>query len=608
MLAPIVVGSRKPHPEVARLCAAAAAACQLGDLKEAERLCHAALDIDSRWSEAVHILGVALARFGNHGGAVKRFRQAIALHGNVAEYHANLGNALYLTGDSPGAVQSYKEALRLDRDNYSAHFNLSVIFTEQGRFTEAEEHCRAAIALHPERFEPQYGLGVIQRSLGLVQESIAQNELAAELGTDWRPRTNAAFAMLYSDRHTPEQVAAAHRAAGAFIEGKVGRPVVQFKNDRSFTRRIRVGIVSADLRRHAVACFLLPLLRNYDPKTLEITAYAEVARPDDWTEGIRDLCGRWCSTVGFSDDQVAKRIRSDEIDVLIDLSGHTQGHRLFAFARRAAPVQVTWLGYPHSLGMKQIDYRLVDAITDPPGHDEFATEKLVRMDPGFLCYDPPVQKLPISPSPWRKRGCVTFGSFSMLPKLSPSCLEAWAELLKRAPSSRLLLKTQAFGDDAARKRVRSDFERLGVDPERIKAVGFEKRWSSALERYGDVDIALDPWPYCGTTTTMESLWMGVPVISLKGATHHSRVGASILSQVGLEDLVAANVEEYVAKALELATDPLRMHMLRTGLREKMRASPLCDGEAFASRFEDTVRGLFATWCDAQALATAPSLR
>ena len=602
----IVVGPRKPNQLVTALLNAAIAALQEGDMAEAERLCHRAMAVEPRSAEPAHILGVVLARFGNSAGAIKWFRRSVEMEPRVAEYHVNLGNSL--RGGPGGAAESvphYRAALKLEPDSFTAHFNLSISLTELGHFTEAAEHCRAAMAKDPSASEPVYGLGVICRSLGLIPEALEHNARAEQLRNDEGVQANEAFAKLYSDQHSPTDVAAAHRKAGSYIERKVGRPVVKFTNDTNFARPLRVGLVSSDFRRHAVACFVLPLLRNYDPKTMEITCYAEVGRPDDWTAGMKELAGRWCYTPGFTDDQVAKRIRADSIDVLIDLNGYTAGNRLGVFARRSAPVQVTALGHPHSLGMKRgMDYRLVDDITDPPEADALATEQLVRMPGGFLCYDPPAQKLPVGPPPSRKRGYITFGSFSTLPKVSPSCLAAWAELLKRVPSSRLLLKAHALGDLGARERVRGDLAKLGIDPTRIKCVGFEKKWTDALERYADVDIALDPWPYCGTTTTCEALWMGVPLVTLCGASHHSRVGASILSRLGLPELVADDVAGYLDRAQALAADPTSLAMLRASLRDTMRAATLCDGPGFAVRFEDTIRGLYANWCHAQGV-TAP---
>ena len=298
-------------------------------------------------------------------------------------------------------------------------------------------------------------------------------------------------------------------------------------------------------------------------------------------------------TVGLSDEELAERIRADGIDILVDLAGHTAKNRLRVFARKPAPVQVTWLGYPNTTGLEAIDYRLVDAVTDPVGEaDAWASETLVRLEGGFLCYgglkDAPEPTVP----PCLKTGTVTFGSFNNPAKVSAATFDAWATLLSRLPQARLLLKGTPFADAATRALFLARLGERGVAAERIELVAWLPGAAAHLALYHRVDIALDPFPYNGTTTTCEALWMGVPVVTLRGDRHAGRVGASLLSQIGLTDLIANSVEEYVEIALALARNPGRLDELRRTLRPRMAASPLCDGRAFARKIEAAFRTMW----------------
>jgi predicted O-linked N-acetylglucosamine transferase (SPINDLY family) len=350
-----------------------------------------------------------------------------------------------------------------------------------------------------------------------------------------------------------------------------------------------------------VAAFFEPLLHGHDRRIVEVFCYAEVGQADLVTERMRAQSDHWCSTVGMSDADVARKIEEDSIDILVDLAGHTANNRLLVFAAKPAPLQVTWLGYPNTTGLAAIDYRLVDAITDPKGKaDGWASEALLRLKDGFLCYAPAADTPNPAPVPSARRGFVTFGSFNNPAKLSDPTLDAWAALLNRAPTSRLLLKGHHFFDDmAARSLFAARLADRGVAPERLTLLGLQPDPAVHLALYGEIDIALDPFPYNGTTTTCEALWMGVPVVTLQGDRHASRVGASLLRGLGLGELVAADVSDYVAIGAGLAGDSVRLADLRASLRTRMRASALCDRIAFARKIEAAYRQIWRRWCDGQ---------
>ena len=338
-------------------------------------------------------------------------------------------------------------------------------------------------------------------------------------------------------------------------------------------------------------------MRAHDRAAVEVFCYADVASPDDVTERFKTLADHWRTTVGLADEAVADQIGRDGIDILVDLAGHT-GNRLAVFARKPAPVQVTWLGYPHSTGLSAIDYRLVDNVTDPTEDATPSSEQRLRLERTFLCYGPPSDAPSPALPPCLARSTITFGSFNNPTKCSAATIETWAQVLRRVPESRLLLKGLALADPSTRKICEDRLRGYGIPPHRLTLRGPIREQAMHLAHYDEIDIALDPFPYNGTTTTCEALWMGVPVVTLRGDRHCGRVGASLLAAVGLDDLIAGDVAEYVEIATRLAADRSRLERLRGALRAQMADSPLCDGAAFARTLEAAYRTMWRGWCDA----------
>ena len=351
---------------------------------------------------------------------------------------------------------------------------------------------------------------------------------------------------------------------------------------------MRIGYVSGDFRRHSVANFLFPIFENHDRAAFQITCYNNNGWNDDVTERLMGAVDQWRRISGLDDETVAEMIAADGIDILVDLSGHTAHNRLSLFARQPAPVQVTWLGYPGSTGVEAIRYRLVDAITDPPGEsDSYYCETLIRLEHGFLCYAP----LDPAPAPVMRpaRNPVRFGSFNNPAKLSPATLDLWGKLLQAVESSELVLKGRPFADPQVRRMLLKRFEARGIAEERIVLLEHMAAPDRHMAAYGEMDIALDPFPYNGTTTTCEALWMGVPVVTLLGDRHSSRVGASLLTRVGLEEMIAEDADGYIRRAADLAANQERRAALRATLRPAMQTSPLCDGAGFTRRLEAAYR-------------------
>jgi predicted O-linked N-acetylglucosamine transferase (SPINDLY family) len=373
------------------------------------------------------------------------------------------------------------------------------------------------------------------------------------------------------------------------------RPFIQTpRNDRSPDRRLRIGYVSPDFRDHPVGHFLLPLLAKHDHERFEIFCYAPpVPPPDSMTERLRAHADHWRSLTGLADGRAAELIRQDQIDILVDLSGHTSYHRLLLFAHKPAPVQVTWLGYPNTTGLATMDYRLTDAYADPPGLSEsWHSEQLWRLPQCAWCYRSPGS----SPVTLRNNGPITFGCFNNFAKVTEPMLLLWARILQAVPHSRLLLKTRALGSGSTQQRVRQILCEAGIGAERLELRGYEAAYDDHLAFYQRLDIALDTFPYHGTKTTCEAMWMGVPVVTLAGTTHASRVGVSLLSNIGLPELVASTPEEYVRLAAELATDASRLSHLRNTLRQRMEGSPLMDAPRFARDVDSAYRSMWQKWC------------
>jgi predicted O-linked N-acetylglucosamine transferase (SPINDLY family) len=356
---------------------------------------------------------------------------------------------------------------------------------------------------------------------------------------------------------------------------------------------LRVGYVSPDLRRHSVATFFEPLLAHHDKAAVEVTCYSATDRPDDRTARLRGQADRWREVARASDDQVAELIRSDGIDILVDLTGHMAGNRLGVFARRPAPVQVTYVGHPNTTGMNSMGYRLTDPYLDPVGGDSDGrhTERLARLPRVFGCYQPPEEPLDVAPAPLTATGGrVTFGCLNNPAKVTVPVLELWARLLAAVPGSTLVLLGQPH--DAAAGAMRA----AGVDPNRVRWLGRLRR-TDYLRAFGQIDVALDPFPYNGQTTTCDGFWAGVPMVALAGDAYVSRMGGCLLRQVGLEDLIAATPDEYVATAARLAADTDRLVTLRRTLRERLIESAVVRAQPLAADIEAAYRGMWRAWCD-----------
>jgi predicted O-linked N-acetylglucosamine transferase (SPINDLY family) len=571
--------------------------CKQGKPEEAIAATRRAIEIRPDYAEAHSNVAAMLQQLGRLDEAVAAGRQAIRIAPGYADAHYNLGCALSDQLRHVEAIAAWRQAVRIKPDHREALANIGNGLRELGKLEEAIIASREAIRVAPGHAAAHASLGAALSDQANFDEAFAAYREAIRLKPDFVEASSALLAcMNYSERVSPAVLFEAHRSWRERYGRPAQRPLV-YANDPSEGRRLKVGYVSPDFRGHSIAQFLEPLLQKHDRSEIEIFCYADVSAPDGWTKRFERLADHWVVATAMSDDALAERIRSDGIDILVDLAGHTSKNRLMVFARKPAPVQVTWLGYPNSTGMEAIDYRLVDAVTDIPGEaDALASETLVRLPGCFLCYGAPVAAPVPTPPPSLATGAITFGSFNNPAKLSGATLDAWARLLIRLPKARLLLKGKSFADASTRALYLDRLSRRGVAAGRVELVAQLPESSAHLALYNRVDIALDPFPYNGTTTTCEALWMGVPVVALRGDRHAGRVSASILTAIGMEDLVADSIEGYVEIAAALAGDSARLDELRHSLRPHMVASRLCDATGFARKIEQTYRAIWQRWC------------
>jgi len=584
----------KATPDQAEICNNLANALnEKGEFTEAADVCLRALRLRPEFPGACNNLGNALRAVGKLNEATVAYRRAIELKPDYVEAYMNLGIVLHDQGRLAEGIQVCAQAIQLEPDCAEAHFNLGNMLHHHGLIRESLVAHREAIRLRPNYASAYGNLAGALVDLGELDEALAACETAIRIRPDLPLLASnlAYFSLLHPSSDAGKNLHVARRWAEQFERPLAGeiRPHV---NDRSPGRRLRVGYVSPDFRRQVVGRFLAQLLPNHDPEKVEVFCYSDVKYGDDLTAQFRQWAHAWRDSLGWSDSELAGRIRADQIDILVDLSVHTNGNRLRVFARKPAPVQATWLGYPGTTGLKSMDYRLTDAFLDPPGQgDEFYSEKSIRLPHCFWCYGAGGPAIEVSSLPALSAGYLTFGCLNNFTKVSDAVLELWALLLSAVPNSRLVIHMTR--DRQAKTIARlSDF---AVEASRIQFV--EKQLlPKYFEQYNRIDIALDPFPYAGGTTTCDALWMGVPTVTLRGRTAVGRGGVSILSNVGLPDWIAETPRQYVSIAAGMAGDLPKLAELRAGLRKRMEQSPLMNAKQFAADMEAAYRQMWQNWC------------
>jgi predicted O-linked N-acetylglucosamine transferase (SPINDLY family) len=564
-----------------------------GDLDGAISAYHRALEIVPTHADVHHHLGIALADQGGSDDAIAAFRQALEFKPDYAPALCSLGNVLMEQGHVEQAIAACRRAIELQPELPEAHNNLGNALAAAEQLDDAIEAFRMALRYHPRFWQAHSNLGNAFKDQGKMDEAIAEYREALSIKQEsaavW---SNLRYALLF----LPWNDEAAMREESRRWHEQFGHVTARasdvYSNTRDPDRRLRIGYVSPDLRDHVVGRNVRPLFAHHDHENFEIVCYSGVTQGDSLTEELRQHAGLWRNTAGVSDEELARLIQRDEVDILVDLSQYLAGNRLPVFAGQPAPVQVSFAGYPETTGLEAIPYRISDRFLESRQERESDPKELLFLIDSFWCYDPCGMEMEINARPARTNGSVTFGSLNNFCKVNEAVLELWAQVMEKVKDSRLILLT-GFGSH--RQRVQEILQGRGVEAERVEFVKPCPR-REYLQLFHRLDIALDPFPYNGHTTSLDALWMGVPVVSLAGERAVSRAGLSQLTNLGLPELVAFSEEDYVKIAVQLANDLPRLAEWRRTLRPRMEASVLMDAPRFARQIENAYRTMWRQWC------------
>lgn len=566
----------------------------LGRREDADAAYRAAIADDSGFVEAHANRGGLLLSQGRPQEGAAALARALALRPDHAAALANLAAARLALGDRDGAERAARHAVAARPDLPDTLLRLGEVRQSADRLGAAADAYAAALVRNPAMAEAHANLALVRQGQGLLDAAEAGNRRALALDPGLAEvRSNLAYLQLFKPGVTAAAVLEAHRdwdaVHGAPHRGRWVKP-----GRGAAKGPLTVAILSGDFRRHPAGLFALRTVEALPAQDVRLLLYANQTEADDVTERFRKAAARWTPVAGLTDAEVASRIRHDRPDVLIDLAGHNARGRPGVFARKPAPVQVAWSGYMATTGLAAMDALVADRHHVPDGMEGFYAERVLRMPDAFIAYDPPggEEILPLTPPPSLSGGPVTFGSFNILTKLNDGVLAAWAAILRQMPDARLLMKTKALSCPATAALWRGRLAAAGIDPDRVTMAGA----SSSLDhmrRCASVDVALDPFPFAGSTTTLETLWMGVPVVTLPGETFSSRHSLAFLTVAGVEGCVAADPADYVERAVALASDPQRLAELRRSLRPRMAGGPLCDGSRLAAALAAELRALAA---------------
>ena len=530
------------------------------------------------------------------------YRQILLRQCDHAHAMNLLGVVCHQTGRNREAVELLERAIALDPNSAAARCNLGMVLAKLCRYSEAIDILQSALVINPNFPEALNNLANAQRGVGQIDQAIDSLQRSLTQKSDPRTASNLLYILHFHPAYDPRRLLAAHVAWRKTYADPLKRLIQPHENTPDPDRRLRIGYVTPEMSTQPVAWFLLPLLESHDRSQFEIFCYSDTVCPDAVTEQIRAHTDGWRSTLDLSDQQMADLIRSDRIDILVDLALHTERNRLLVFAHKPAPIQVTYLAYCSTSGLDTIDYRFSDRYLDPPGADESVySERTVHLE-SYWCYRAPPEAPAVGPAPCATNRLTTFGCLNNYVKVTRETLELWASVLRQVEQSRMVVHC-AYGE--AQTRTIDHMRSQGIDADRI-LFSPPLPLADYFRQYNQIDIALDTFPYAGGTTTCDALWMAVPVVTLSGKTAVSHGGASILSQVGLADLIAATPSRYASIAVALASDRSRLQQLRSTLRQRMLASPLMDAPRFARTVETAYRAMWKAWCESKAHAEPQS--
>ena len=564
-----------------------AALKERGELDAAIISYQRAIMLRPNFIDAHYNLGNLLNDLGRHEDAASCYRRAVQFKPDFAAAYNNLGSALKDMRRFEDAVASYRKAVETKPDFAEAHSNLGAALKELGQLDEAAVSYRRSLELKPDSADTHYNLANTLKEIGQLDNAVASYRRALKIKPDFSGAySSLLFTLNYSARYSPSTCLNEARQFGKMLGGKIDARFTSWNCEAS-PQRLRIGMVSGDLRNHPVGYFLESVLASVDPSHIELFAYPTDAQADSLTERIKPHFSAWKPIFNLSDDEAARLIQADGVHVLMDLSGHSRHGRLSVFARKPAPVQTAWLGYFATTGVPEMDYLIADQVGVPEAHREHFTETVWYLPDTRLCFSPPETDLPVAPLPALRNGYITFGCFQNMAKVGDEVLTAWSAILTALPGTRLRWQCHQLGDPAVSEQLLQRLKQHDIDPTRASLHGAVLR-HDYLAAHAEVDMILDTFPYPGGTTTCEALWMGVPTLTLAGETLLSRQGASLLAASGLSEWIATSKEEYVGKTLALCGDLTGLATLRTELREQAKTSPLFDAIRFAGNLEDAL--------------------
>lgn len=593
----------QPSPTTADQWNALAAALERqGRFADAGNAYLQSLAVEPR-SDTLLSLGNLSFNQGKMPEAIAAYQRALALRPDFVEAINNLGFALRNIGKASEAIVVLRRALALRPDHIDALINLGLCLAEADELDEGASLFRRVLALQPDSLKALVNLGFVYQSMGLLDEAIECYRRVAKIAPESPGAQNLLFVIHFHPAYGPKEIREEHeRWYEQIMRGQTFLSAAQ-KNRRNsgMPRKLRIGYVSPDFYQHPVGMLFLPVIEHHNRGEFEIFCYSNVQREDALTARTKKSADVWRDIATRSDQQVADLIRADKIDILVDLALHLSHNRLMVFAQKPAPVQVTWLGYPSTTGLKTIDYRLSDPYLDPPNEaDIFYTEQTVHLPHSFWCFDPINHGVEVGELPALTNGFITFGCLNNFLKVTPPTLALWAKVMRSIPRSRLILLAPRGN---TRSRVQQTMSDHGIDSSRIEFADRLPR-EQYLAKYGEFDLCLDTIPYPGHTTTLDALWMGVPVISLRRETCVSQGGFSILSNVGHREWVAKSEEEYASITITLASDPAKLKSIRDSLRRQLQESPIMNATQFARDLESEYRQMWRRWCEQRSGASA----
>jgi predicted O-linked N-acetylglucosamine transferase (SPINDLY family) len=566
---------------------------EAGQTDEAIACLRRALQIKPDYALAHFNLGLLYQQRDALDEAVAEYLEAVRYHPHMASAHFNRGNALRQQDKLQQSAAAYEEALALEPERPDVRLNLAQVLGELGQVDRSRELLLGLLDTHPELATTHDAVAMMHVGCGDAEAARHEYLEALRLKPDWAAAHSRALACeQYLTGVSEASLAASH----AEWDQRHGQPLRSewqpHANSRDPDRRLRWGLVTVEFGDSPVGRLLIRALEALDPRQCEVFCYAEHTPAAERGERFRRAAAEWRDTAKLSDERLARQIRDDQIDVLFDLSGHSAANRLLVFARKPAPIQIEWIEYPGTTGIEAMDYLLADAHQVPPGSEPHYRERVLRVSERYVCFDPPASSPPVGPVPSVAQGYVTFGSFNNPLKFSGTTADLWAAILRRLPTSKLLLKYFNLEQPLCQRRTVELFAARGIGRDRLLLEGATPEF---LADYGRVDVALDPQPFSGALTTCDALWMGVPVVAHCGTTFAGRQAAGYLNTLGLDELVTHDASQYVEQAVALATDAQRRAALRVELRPRMRASPLCDGKRLAADLQRLVRSAWREW-------------